>query len=288
MKRIAAPSLLLTLLLATCAPQRLAHRPDLTLMGLAAEHTQRTPVFADYHRGHGARWNQAWPWQLDLTGIAWSQPKTTTAITPRHVVMADHYRLKPGETTVFHDRDGHAHSRKVINVIRLRDLGAASDVAVGLLDLPLPASIRSYPLPRLQGDPNVLTGATAVVTGARRAIDFREIGGFHGSGMHFRYLDHQARNRDHALITGDSGNPSFLLSHGELILIETHTTGGPGGGPFYGAPEIQQALQRAVKMTDPKQAIQFVPLDARTLREAAGARAALDRAQGAGATVPVP
>ncbi|MDG1671900.1 MAG: hypothetical protein P8H96_13615, partial [Akkermansiaceae bacterium] len=37
------------------------------------------------------------------------------------------------------------------------------------------------------------------------------------------------------LIKGDSGNPSFLIDGQELVLVETHTSGGPGAGPFYGS-----------------------------------------------------
>jgi len=34
------------------------------------------------------------------------------------------------------------------------------------------------------------------------------------------------------LVVGDSGHPSFLLRDGELVLLETHSTGGPGAGPY--------------------------------------------------------
>ena len=52
------------------------------------------------------------------------------------------------------------------------------------------------------------------------------------------------------LIVGDSGNPSFLIVNGQLVLLETHTTGGPGAGPFYGDPNIQAAIRAAIAEMD--------------------------------------
>ncbi|WP_353568472.1 hypothetical protein [Haloferula sargassicola] len=273
MKRVL---LFLTLLLAACATGPALHRPDLALPDLARAHRQRTDVFSHYQTRGIARWNQDWPWQLDLTGIAWSDHRTATAVTPRHVVMADHFRLPPGKAIVFHDRHGRAHVRKVIRVLRLREIGTPCDVAVGLLDIPLPASIRTYPLPRVAADSiDRLVGATAVITGHLRNVDFRRIGRiqFEGKMLAFQYLAGQAGVRSHQVIVGDSGNPSFVLSHGELVLIETHTGGGAGVGPFYGSPEIIAGIERAIATTDPSQHLRFVAPDARTLAEAAEGRA---------------
>ena len=48
------------------------------------------------------------------------------------------------------------------------------------------------------------------------------------------------------LIAGDSGNPSFLWIRGEPVLLETHTTGGSGAGPFYGSPINHAAINNAI------------------------------------------
>ncbi|MDC0305750.1 hypothetical protein OAL16_01015 [Akkermansiaceae bacterium] len=53
------------------------------------------------------------------------------------------------------------------------------------------------------------------------------------------------------LVKGDSGNPSFFISKGELVLIETHTSGGAGSGPFYGSPLIQEKLSAAITTLAP-------------------------------------
>lgn len=52
------------------------------------------------------------------------------------------------------------------------------------------------------------------------------------------------------LVVGDSGQPSFLLRDGDLVLLQTHSTGGPGAGPFYGDPQVQAALRAAIAEID--------------------------------------
>ena len=60
------------------------------------------------------------------------------------------------------------------------------------------------------------------------------------------------------LVVGDSGNPSFLIVGNELVLLETHTTGGPGAGPYFGDPTVQQSVRQAVQKLDPAYRIRMV------------------------------
>ncbi|MBB5350554.1 hypothetical protein HNR46_000782 [Haloferula luteola] len=268
----------LCLALSSCAPnwggRRLAHRPDLSLSEMATHHRDRGQVFSSYQVGGPVRWNHGWPWDLDLTGIGWSDHRTATAITSRHVVMADHFRLGPGDTVVFHDRKGLPHSHRIYRIVRLRDLGVPCDVAVGMLEVPLSGSIRTYPLPDLRDLPeDALVGATAVITGHQKVVDFRRIARTPGNTLGFQYLDGQSGNSLHRIIVGDSGNPSFVLSHGELILVETHTGGGAGVGPFYGSPTLQDGIRRAIQATDPSRSFQTVAPDGTLQKEAAAGRA---------------
>lgn len=247
--------LLLALVIGCTGPsggERLPHRPGLSLDSLAREHVDRAPLFQSYQNKAISRWSEDWPWQLDFSGVSWDSPKTATAITPRHVVMAAHFQRKAGDRITFHDRKGRPHSRTLIKVVPLRQMGTPCDVSVGLLDTPVPRSVRTYPLPEInQAGSENLIGASAVITGHRRDVDFRRILRFAGNSVVFQMHPSRGNLSGHAVITGDSGNPSFLLCKGELVLIETHTTGGAGAGPYYGHPEIQNAILKVVAQTDP-------------------------------------
>ena len=234
------------------------HRPDLRLEDLARRETETNDLFTSYQANGPVRWNQDWPWQLDLSGVAWDSPATATAITPRHVVMADHFKRSPGDGVVFHDRRGRPHSRRIMSCASLKDHGLPCDLAVGLLDQPLPGEIRTYPLPAPGGNP---LGRLALVTDQHRSLYFHRISTLQGHGI---VMSHDpalpVHSRKH-LVTGDSGNPSFLLSKGELVLVETHTMGGPGSGPWFGSADIQAALRKAMASLDPSAAFRTVPLE---------------------------
>ena len=53
------------------------------------------------------------------------------------------------------------------------------------------------------------------------------------------------------LVVGDSGNPAFFITDQKLVLAETHHIGGPGAGPYFGDPAVQQSVIKAVKDLDP-------------------------------------
>ena len=182
---------------------------------------------------------------------------------------------------VFHNRDGRAIERFVEKIISFRQAGASGDIAIGLLNRPLPASIRTYAVPEPRSDyASTLPGTTALVTDQSRSLFFHQISSVQGSTLQFRFDPATAPGHRKNLIIGDSGNPSFLLSHGELVLIETHSTGGPGSGPFYGAPDVVAALRKIIATLDPTYSLRTVAIDARTLAEASAARTALQSASG--------
>ena len=252
------------------------HDPDLQLHALAEEAEGSNELFLSYSAGGPVRWSQQWPWKLDLSGVAWDQNNTATVITPRHVVMAAHYIRPVGQNLIYHDRSGKRHARKVERIIKLTDRGLRCDVAIGLLDRPLPPEIRRYPLPKPREDYKAsLVGATALVTEQKRKLFFHQIYSIQPTWLQLRFKEGVTANRRKHLISGDSGHPSFLLSKGELVLLETHTGGGAGTGPFYGAPGLQRKVREVVAELDPKFTFRTVEIDQRTLDDAASAREAL-------------
>ena len=221
-------------------------------------------IFAKYQKRSTAQWSHHWPYRIDFSGISWSQRQAGTAITPRHIVLAAHYLIKLNKEITFHDRTGAVHSRKIIKIVsfRKREDEARSDIAVALLDTPLPPSVKTYRLlpPRTDYE-HTLPGAPVLVTEQGRRVFIHQVRRTTAKHISFQKNPDYPESLYKPLIKGDSGNPSFLLVGGEPVLIETHTGGGGGTGPFYSAPPLFKALTEAVAALDPEYQIQTVPLD---------------------------
>lgn len=221
-------------------------------------------VFTSYQPRGPVKWSSGWARRINLTGVSWSQKQAGTAITPRHIVLAAHYALGKGKQVTFHDRSGKPHTRTITQLVSLRNRKdeARSDIAVALLDRALPPEVKTYRLlPPRTDYPQTLTGCPALVTEQQRRVYIHQVRSLFGRSISFQKSKDYPEEVFKSLIVGDSGNPSFLLVGGEPVLIETHTGGGGGSGPFYSAPEIFAALQETVAALDPSYRIQTVPLD---------------------------
>ncbi len=204
-----------------------------------------TDIFSQYSRSGTSQRARNFTGRLNFSGIAWDDSRTATLVSPVHVVMARHYPRPVGATLAFHDPRGKLHQRTLTAVVPLTGI---TDVCVGKLDAPLPASVPFYRvLPPSPSNPN-LAGCLAVVTNQYRQAHIHEINRVSGIGMAFRRPDPDRipPNLTRNVVKGDSGNPSFLLVGGELVLIETHSTGGMGAGPFYSSPEVFDAINQAM------------------------------------------
>ncbi len=244
------------------------------LESLKGQEGGNNALFQEYNAAGNARWNTGWPGQIDLTGVAWNSPRTATAVTPRHVVMAAHFPRKIGDTLVFHDRSGKRHTRVLVKTVSLRGAPTRIDIMVGLLDHPLPDLIKAYPLLEPAADyADRLAGGPVLVTDSKRQLAIHEIMYVNRKALRFAYNPDYADSMRTMLIRGDSGNPSFLILDGELVLVETHTMGGPGTGPFYSTPVHFKGLEQAVQSLDPAYKLKVVKLNDRYVREAAASRA---------------
>ncbi|MBK1833151.1 hypothetical protein [Roseibacillus ishigakijimensis] len=222
-------------------------------------------LFTSYNKNGRSQWNSGWTRRIDFTGVVWSHRKAGAAITPRHIVFAGHYQHPVGAKLTFHDRSGQPHSRQIVRKISFRGRkdGTASDIAVALLDRPLPEGIKVYRLLPPRSDyAHTLPEAPVLVTEQKRHVYIHKVRRLFGKGISFGKNENQPAELYKSLIVGDSGHPSFLLVGGEPVLIETHTGGGPGSGPFYSDPLIFAELQKAVAELDATYAIATVPLDA--------------------------
>ena len=223
-------------------------------------------LFSAYRPNTTSNWNSGWTRRLDFSGVSWTRKQAGTAITPRHIVFAAHYALRPGTPITFHDRSGNVHKRKIAKLISFRGqkvpIESRSDIAVALLDSPLPPSVKSYRLLPPRTDYSyTLKGSPVIVTEQGRRAFINKIGRLSGKTVGFTKNENVPAKLYKPLIKGDSGHPSFLIVGGELVLIETHTGGGGGSGPFYSNPLIFKALQKAVADLDPRYKIRTVPLN---------------------------
>ncbi len=203
-------------------------------------------IFKLYSIKGDAEMMEGWSRNFDMSGVSFNEKMTLTLVTRRHVVMASHYRREIGAKVVFHNRMGKRIERTLVGVT-----GVVGDIAVGLLDLDVPLDLKVYALPEPRKDFSLLKGATAAVTDQNRRIFFHEIDRIGLTSISFRHPKLAKHGWGKNLVKGDSGNPSFLISDDELVLIETHTSGGSGSGPFYGSPIIQEKLSVAITTLAP-------------------------------------
>lgn len=203
-------------------------------------------IFKSYSDTGDAKLAGGWVNGFDMSGVSFNQYQTCTLITPRHVIMAKHYPRALHARVVFHDRSG-----KICERFLVKRRNCIGDTAVGLLNQPVPEGYTAYPLPSPRTDTDRLQGLPIAVTDRDRNIFFHQVRRV-TSGRLLMMFDTQERHGwAKKLISGDSGNPSFLISGGRLILTETHQTGGPGAGPYLGDPELQASIKQAVRQLDP-------------------------------------
>ena len=176
-----------------------------------------------------------WAADLDLTCISpWNSTggitRAGTLISPRHLVWANHYSIPNGATIRFVDASNNVVTRTVVNSQRI----GTSDLRVGVLDsdvtgcgfakaLPddwanyLPNNGAKIPCLALdQQEKAIVTDLYAIVS------DIYTMFQVPTDATRLEFYE--------KLISGDSGNPAFLVIDGELVILTVWTWGGPGLG----------------------------------------------------------
>ncbi len=212
-------------------------------------------IFRHYQREDDSKMASGWVRGMDMSGVAFDKRQTATLVSRRHAVMADHFKRGVGQRVVFHDRNGKRLERKLIEVRKVK-----ADVAVGLLDQPVLSNYKVYPLPRI-ADPERIVGRPVMVTDQNRRLFFHKVQRTSQWRIAFEYDKEDRHGWGKRLISGDSGNPSFLIMGKELVLVETHSTGNAGAGPFYGSPIIQEILRKVMAEMDPTHTFRLVTVN---------------------------
>ncbi len=156
--------------------------------------------------------------------------------------MARHYQRKAGSKVTFHDRRGRPVTRKISGIENL-----IHDIAVVILDEDVPVTVKAYRLlPPGESYSKLLRGSHTLVTDGKRKLHIHAIFSVHAGLVTFVDAATLPAKYFEPLIAGDSGNPSFLWLNNEPVLIETHTYGGSGRGPFFSTPENFSKINAAM------------------------------------------
>jgi hypothetical protein len=208
--------------------------------GFLPANAEKGELFRQYRANARSSWSKNWAGALDLTGVAWNDRRTATLISPSHVVMAGHFVRPSDVPVIFHDRHGTPHARWIASVKKLDGV----DVAVARLDRPLPPEIRPFDFATAE---EAVVGRPVITTDQTMTLSVHRIEAVFGKFIRLSFVEQLDPVYRRNLIKGDSGNPSFLRRpSGELVLLETHTFGGSGSGPFFGSPEVQAAVRAAM------------------------------------------
>ena len=199
-------------------------------------------IFKKYNPNADSVMNTTWTRKFDASGISFNVIQTCTLVTKQHVVMAAHYKRKVPSSVVFHDRNGKRLERVLVAARNVH-----GDCAVGLLNEPVPAGYKVYPLlAPSEGLAERLKGEFVLVTDQKKRLFVHEVAGVSGDRISFRFDAQKEVGYGKMLVSGDSGNPSFIMVNGEPALIETHHTGGAGAGPFYGSAVLIEKLKAQI------------------------------------------
>lgn len=213
-------------------------------LGFLPQNTERGTLFQYYQAKANSKWRNNWATGLDLTGVSWNDSRTATLIAPSYVVMAAHFMRPEDVPVMFHDKNGKPYERFIA---KSRTLSGVGDIAVAKLNMPLPSEVKSYRFAKLS---EAKIGRPVIVTDQTKTLSVHRIAAVFGNMIQLGYIPGLNPAYGRNLIVGDSGNPSFLIRNGELVLLETHTTGGSGAGPFYGSPQVQAAIRAAMADMD--------------------------------------
>lgn len=171
--------------------------------------------------------------------------RSGTAITPRHVVLAEHYPLHQGDSIRFVTSNNTVITRTVVKASNISYNGVGTDARIVLLDSDLPSSIKPcniFPdnfetyLPAGVSS-NTMQSLPLLCTDQQEKgliLDFIKENDSESTPS-LQWGSPSIANRlafYEPIIVGDSGNPIFVVTDSELWLLSTFHGG--TGGPFYG------------------------------------------------------
>ncbi len=187
-------------------------------------------------------WTNGGSSSIDWTGIS---PYNTsggyhtpgTLISPRHILMASHYAASVGATMIFVDSSNNIYERTLSGSQNI----AGTDIQIGVLDSDVPDSITYYSVIASSTLVGVLQKYTSGSIDVpiisfdqeKKAIVRSMISNIGTSPSHTTYTSGTRVPFSENIVSGDSGNPNFLLIDNQAVLLGSHY--GAGSFPSLGA-----------------------------------------------------
>lgn len=165
------------------------------------------------------------PWSDESGSV-----RAGTLISKRHVIFAKHFPLWKGVRILFVGKDGEVCPCRIVATKALEKC----DIAIGLLDYEVtpnihPAKVLPEDCAKWIGDGR---GLPIVTFNQREQVFLSECRGITTNSISNVASTHAEWNAlGGKIVTGDSGNPAFLLIGNEPILLYCLQTGGVGHGP---------------------------------------------------------
>lgn len=213
---------------------------------IATKDSSHKPIYSTQNHATSTYVRNAncWAADLDLTCIspwnsAGSNTRAGTLISPRHVLHAAHYPMYNGNTIRFVTQDNTVITRTITNVINHPSyVPYYPDIRIAVLDSDVPNTISfAKILPQDWADYLPSIGSNILNANVPALVLDQEekalIAEWRSSSTlnSFIYPTNSQRLLfSESLIVGDSGNPSFLIIDGELVLLAVWTFGGGGSG----------------------------------------------------------
>lgn len=201
------------------------------------------PIFSTQNHSTSTyvRNTNCWASDLDLTSISpWNSSggstRAGTLISPRHIIFAAHYQINNGSTVRFVDNNNNVVTRTMINKLTHPEYKPYyPDLTVGLLDSDVPNTIGFVKiLPQNWSNylPSLSTSHSlpCLILDQEEKSLISELTNLNINAPFKRPVLSSRLAFFENIISGDSGNPAFLIINDELVIITVWTSGGAGSG----------------------------------------------------------
>ena len=199
-------------------------------------YTRNASCWAYAATGGTAPWTGVPVWATWKTSTALGQFIRGTLISPNVIAFAWHNAPPIGSQFKYLGTDNIIYTRTMTARIRL----GTTDAGVGLLDSALPAEVQPVKLM----DPNFITRLFAPTPNGYQlpgivlnrnlqvsVMDVHSYGVVYGAPLGFNWYRSQVPLRTpyfQTLVVGDSGQPGFLVTNGQLVLLNSWHTPSSG------------------------------------------------------------
>jgi hypothetical protein len=205
------------------------------------------PVFLQQDGTTFVRNPACWAAGIDLTCASpWNSTgglqRAGTLVSPRHVLFCKHFNFHPSvnATIKFVTQANEVVSRTITALATHPEYSSVShypDIVVGVLNADVPESIgfaEVLPADWLDYLPSV-SRKTPIPALRLNRVESASVADFcvaSGGGFGLQFPASNRAGYYERLVSGDSGNPAFLVVDDKPVLLGLFTSGGPGGGTF--------------------------------------------------------